>query len=157
MAYTSDDQVYTSSNMQWPNPYAPNEGLYSSVMVPILSEASGEIESNGRPFVPSSQVPAPTYVLQDPERTYVNPKQYYRILKRRQVRALLAERKPREVINASNRNKKKHDSRVKHASKRPRKGGRFLSTSSAGGVEEVNENDAREKVQDHEQSDAGQS
>jgi hypothetical protein len=67
----------------------------------------------------------PIKSLNNNEYIYVNNKQYYRILKRREKR-----KKLKELYNLNDikRNNYIHESRHKHAMKRERgKGGRFLS------------------------------
>lgn len=71
----------------------------------------------------------PIHTLNDKEIIYVSRKQHYRILKRREKRRklnLLSKFSAR--VNNHMRPKYVHESRHKHAMKRPRgKGGRFLS------------------------------
>ena len=68
---------------------------------------------------------------QQPRPTFVNAKQYRRILKRREARAKLEEYyQQKRARQKANREKKPymHESRHKHAMKRPRgPGGRFLT------------------------------
>mmetsp|Transcript_30713 Transcript_30713/g.73684 ORF Transcript_30713/g.73684 Transcript_30713/m.73684 type:complete len:271 (-) Transcript_30713:331-1143(-) len=70
-----------------------------------------------------------------PRPTFVNAKQYRRILKRREARAKLEEYYQRKQAQMKARNDKKpymHESRHRHAMKRPRgPGGRFLTKVSS--------------------------
>ncbi len=88
-----------------------------------------------------SRMPLPSSEQVEEQPTYVNAKQYRRIIKRRTARALLEKRK----AIPSGRKNYLHESRHAHACRRPRgPGGRFLTkdeldtfrTLSAGGMAE---------------------
>jgi nuclear transcription factor Y alpha len=75
---------------------------------------------------------------------YVNAKQYYRILKRRTAR-----QKIEEAMRISKARKPYlHESRHKHAMRRPRgPGGRFLTADEVAAMDKAKEGDASERVE----------
>jgi len=79
----------------------------------------------------AADTPSAANVQVAPRPTFVNAKQYRRILKRREARAKLEEYYQRKQAQMKDRNGKKaymHESRHRHAMKRPRgPGGRFLT------------------------------
>jgi hypothetical protein len=87
--------------------------------------------------VPSTAITTTTTAVGEPEQPfYVNAKQYHRILKRRLARAKLEE----SLKVARGRRPYLHESRHKHAMRRPRgQGGRFLTAA------EIAERDRLEK------------
>ncbi|KAI8089005.1 CCAAT-binding transcription factor (CBF-B/NF-YA) subunit B-domain-containing protein [Halteromyces radiatus] len=79
------------------------------------------------------------------EPLYVNPKQYHRILKRRDARLRL------EELNriAKNRKPYLHESRHKHAMRRPRgPGGRFLTQSEIAELEKKEKQQQQQNLHD---------
>ncbi len=92
---------------------------------------------------PNSAV-APAVVAEEP--LYVNAKQYHRILKRREARA-------RWEAQIKNQRKEKgyiHESRHRHAMKRPRgPGGRFLSAAEMAALEANGQLDLSSDEQEH--------
>lgn len=89
----------------------------------------------------SSPVPAPPTA---PRPTFVNAKQYRRILKRREARAKLEEYyRKKQALQRAVKEKKPymHESRHRHAMKRPRgPGGRFLTKVSSAQIANTNPN-----------------
>lgn len=91
--------------------------------------------------VEDTEEPAAAVGRQQPTRTYVNAKQYKRILRRREARALIEEiysikrqrsekqkASSKDEIDSSSGKPYQHESRHRHAKKRPRdKNGRFFS------------------------------
>ena len=121
--YGNPDLSLLQGNNNINNQFPPNFNYYDLFMgVPFISEFdSPPYPSINTPF--TQKIPIKT--LKDEEYIYVNSKQYYRILQRREKRKKLS------ILyqNSSDSNKKyHHESRHKHAMNRKRgKGGRFLS------------------------------
>jgi hypothetical protein len=130
-SYLTESQISASNKAQWANTHnaPPSQGLYSSLASSIPSAHSNrEMAFNSSLSYPgyATHLPGFQSMTHEPVRTYVNPKQYLRILKRRQVRALLAAR--RGNITKENQTQYEHESRHKHAKKRARNNnGRFLT------------------------------
>lgn len=98
-----------------------------AAMSGAAAAATGSMEGGAPPATPASQPSAP-------RPTFVNAKQYRRILKRREARAKLEEYyRKRQALLKERKDKKPymHESRHRHAMKRPRgPGGRFLTKVS---------------------------
>ncbi|ORZ13548.1 CCAAT-binding transcription factor (CBF-B/NF-YA) subunit B-domain-containing protein [Absidia repens] len=93
---------------------------------------------------PAQPVPVATAPSEE-EPLYVNAKQYHRILKRRTARLRL------EELNRIARSRKPylHESRHKHAMRRPRgPGGRFLTSSEIAALEKQKDHDPSHHGQD---------
>ena len=90
-----------------------------------------------------SRMPLPSDTMVEEQPTYVNAKQYRRIIKRRQARALLE--KKRAV--PSGRKNYLHESRHAHACRRPRgPGGRFLTKDELATFRKLAEEGVEEKA-----------
>ncbi|KAI9016520.1 CCAAT-binding transcription factor (CBF-B/NF-YA) subunit B-domain-containing protein [Phycomyces nitens] len=116
---------------------------------------------NGEVLVAAPSPPQPQHPAAEEEPLYVNAKQYHRILKRRAARFKL------EEMNKVARARKPylHESRHRHAMRRPRgPGGRFLTAAEIAELEKTGKiadaqpsmsshnNIAHEQVQDHRQT-----
>ena len=78
-------------------------------------------------------------LILDESPTYINPSQYRRILSRRSSRSHLLSK----LSHSLSRSTYKHESRHRHAVKRPRgKGGRFLTKDELEGYYEGNREEA---------------
>ena len=146
MSYGSYDPSQVYSTNQWPNPYVPAQSLYSDILPP--SQSGAEVVGDHNATV-SAHIPLPSSWEQD--RVYVNPKQYNRILKRRHVRALLEEKRKEKGVAAHKRPTYQHESRHRHATKRKRINGRFVSSECTHDTEN-NELDLEKDIADEELS-----
>jgi len=68
--------------------------------------------------VATAVAPEATVIQKTP--TYVNAKQFHRFLKRRETRAILQEHYGKQVSDKNKKKTYKHESRHRHAKKRPR-------------------------------------
>jgi hypothetical protein len=130
---------------QQPHPQPPPQQPLAQQQQQQL-QAQPETAANPPPTtmaVPSTAITTTTAVGEPEQPFYVNAKQYHRILKRRLARAKLEE----SLKVARGRRPYLHESRHKHAMRRPRgQGGRFLTAA------EIAERDRLEKEkeqQDH--------
>jgi hypothetical protein len=109
------------------NIWTINQQAAASQMYAAAFAAMGAATSVAAVVAEAVAVPAPTA----PRPTFVNAKQYRRILKRREARAKLEEYYRKKQARKREMQEKKpymHESRHRHAMKRPRgPGGRFLT------------------------------
>jgi hypothetical protein len=113
-------------------------GLFGNSYLPSGQSATNQINQflfNASTYATSATAPSSAPLADEP--LYVNAKQYHRILKRREARARW------EAYHKSLKTDKGyiHESRHKHACRRPRgPGGRFLSAAEMAALEEDSTN-----------------
>ncbi|KAJ1977746.1 Transcriptional activator [Dimargaris verticillata] len=138
------DQLFSTQEL------SPQAQAVAAAAAAIASGAHG---SDGSVTPTATSTPTVTAPVYEEEPLYVNAKQYHRILKRREARARLADMLKRSV----KRKPYLHESRHKHAMRRPRgPGGRFLTAKE---IEEMERNGGVLMLQnpDHSSPDANSS
>ncbi|KAF3989594.1 hypothetical protein FT663_02850 [Candidozyma haemuli var. vulneris] len=147
-------QFYQAENGNSHPPYDANESPHHEYYQQEPITAGAPVIPEAAPRPAPTQIPQPHMPPQPPmdqpaeQPFYVNAKQYHRILKRRIARAKLEE----TLKIARTRKPYLHESRHKHAMRRPRgQGGRFLTAA------EIAEKERLEKMKSMENSDDGDS
>ncbi|KAJ1956656.1 Transcriptional activator [Dipsacomyces acuminosporus] len=111
---------------------------YKAAAMPPQPHAQFMSQMPPQPVPPNAAAfgQAAAFVAHEGDPIYVNPKQYHRIMKRREARARLAtERKL-----SAKRKPYLHESRHRHAMRRPRgPGGRFLTAAEIAELEKKGE------------------
>lgn len=133
---------YEAQPEQVPNGYYTQESMGSETATPgVPQNGMGHSAAPIPGVVGQAHIPQPPMEAPAEQPFYVNAKQYHRILKRRIARARLEE----TLKIARTRRPYLHESRHKHAMRRPRgQGGRFLTAA------ELAEKERLEKLKESE-------
>lgn len=139
---------YEGTSEQILNGFSAQESLGSDAAPNTAVETTGSIGQVGGSVSGHIHIPQPHMEAPSEQPFYVNAKQYHRILKRRIARARLEE----TLKIARTRRPYLHESRHKHAMRRPRgQGGRFLTAA------ELAEKEHLDKLKELESANGGES